>query len=146
MPILCYEISGDAAPNERSTTGAVDGHQEARAQMYCELAANRLAMFLGIPVLVGVPARRSIDSTVLRFAALRIVEAGLDIYRLSCRRKRCFYNALIQFVAGYGADGLLSIRAASASQVAARTGIPLIFVSASSELGSSMLSMIAMLT
>lgn len=89
MPILCYEISGDSSPNERSTTGAEDGHiaavlkgdhQEASAQLYSELAANRLAMFLGIPVLVGVPARRSIDATAMRFAALRAAEAGLDIY------------------------------------------------------------------
>lgn len=89
MPILCYEIAGSSQPNERSTTGAENGHiaavlkgdhQEASAQLYSELAANRLAMFLGIPVLVGVPARRSIETTAIRFAALRAAEAGLDIY------------------------------------------------------------------
>ena len=89
MSILCYEITGSSEPNPRSTTGAEDGHiaavlkgdhQEATAQLYSELAANRLAMFLGIPVLVGVPARRSLDNTALRFAALRAAEAGLDIY------------------------------------------------------------------
>ena len=88
MAILCYEIAGSTQPNQRSTTGAEDGHiaavlkgdhQEASAQLYSEMAANRLAMFLGIPVLVGVPARRSEDGG-LRFAALRAAEAGLDIY------------------------------------------------------------------
>ena len=80
MPILCYEITGESSPNDRSTTGAEDGHiaavlkgdhQEASAQLYSELAANRLAMFLGIPVLVGVPARRSVEATAMRFAADR---------------------------------------------------------------------------
>lgn len=90
MPILCYEITGESSPNDRSTTGAEDGHigavlkgdhQEASAQLYSELAANRLAMFLGIPVVVGVPARRSSDGgAALRFAALRAAEGGLDIY------------------------------------------------------------------
>lgn len=89
MAILCYEISGTSQPNARSTTGAEDGHiaavlkgdhQEASAQLYSELAANRLAMFLGIPVLVGVPARPSATGAGLRFAALRAAEAGLDIY------------------------------------------------------------------
>ena len=65
MPILCYEITGSASPNQRSTTGALDGqlaavlkvdHEVAKAQVYAELVANRLAMFLGIPVVVGVPA------------------------------------------------------------------------------------------
>lgn len=89
MAILCYEITGSSQPNERSTTGAEDGHiaavlkgdhQEASAQLYSELAANRLAMFLGIPVVVGVPARRSAEGLGLRFAALRAAEAGMDIY------------------------------------------------------------------
>ncbi len=89
MPILSYEISGLSQPNEWSTTGAEDGHiaavlkgdhHVASAQLYSELVANRLAMFLGIPVLVGVPARRASDDSSLRFAALRAAEAGLDIY------------------------------------------------------------------
>lgn len=96
MPILCYEITGDSQPNERSTTGAENGHiaavlkrdhQDASAQLYSELAANRLAMFLGIPVLVGVPARRSTESNPLQFAALRAAEAGLDIYDFTAEDK-----------------------------------------------------------
>ncbi len=88
MPILCYEITGDAIPNPRSTTGAEDGHVgavlkgdhvAASAQVYSELVANRLAMFLGIPVVVGVPARRRGDRAV-RFAALRAADADLDVY------------------------------------------------------------------
>lgn len=89
MAILCYEITGSSQPNARSTTGAEDGHigavlkgdhQEASAQLYSELAANRLAMFLGIPVVVGVPARRGSEDVAMRFAALRAAEAGMDIY------------------------------------------------------------------
>lgn len=89
MPILCYEITGSSSPNERSTTGAENGHvgavlkgdhQAASGQLYSEMAANRLAMFLGIPVIVGVPARRGQAEGSLRFAALRAAEAGLDLY------------------------------------------------------------------
>lgn len=89
MPILCYEITGTASPNRRSTTGALDGqlsavlkvdHEAAKAQVYAELVANRLAMFLGIPVVVGVPARGALPDARLRFAALRAAEAGLDVY------------------------------------------------------------------
>jgi hypothetical protein len=89
VAILCYEITGSSKPNARSTTGAEDGHiaavikgdhQEASAQLYSELAANRLAMFLGIPVVVGVPARRGATEIGMRFAALRAVETGMDIY------------------------------------------------------------------
>lgn len=89
MAILCYEITGSSQPNARSTTGAEDGHvgavlkgdhQQACAQLYSELAANRLAMFLGIPVVVGVPAKRCSEPAGLRFAALRAAETGMDIY------------------------------------------------------------------
>lgn len=98
MAILCYEITGSSQPNERSTTGAEDGHiaavlkgdhQEASAQLYSELAANRLAMFLGIPVVVGVPARRTSQGGGLRFAALRAAEAGLDIYDFTDEDRDC---------------------------------------------------------
>jgi hypothetical protein len=89
VAILCYEITGSSQPNARSTTGAEDGHigavlkgdhQEASAQLYSELAANRLAMFLSIPVVIGVPARRGSADVGMRFAALRAAEAGMDIY------------------------------------------------------------------
>jgi hypothetical protein len=89
VPILCYEITGAATPNARSTTGAEDGqlsavlkcdHEAAQSQVYAELVANRLALFLGIPVLVGVPARASASDARLRFAALRAAEVGLDVY------------------------------------------------------------------
>ncbi len=100
MAILSYEITGVSHPNERSTTGAENGHiaavlkgdhQVSSAQLYSELAANRLAMFLGIPVLVGVPARRPSDGANLRFAALRVAEAGLDIYDFT-EEDRCEYD------------------------------------------------------
>lgn len=89
VAILCYTITGRSKPNRHSTTGAEDGHvgavlkgdhEEARAQLYSELAANRLAMTLGIPVIVGVPARRSGSDSALRFAALRVAETGLNLY------------------------------------------------------------------
>jgi hypothetical protein len=50
------------------------------AQVYSELAANRLAQFLGLPVAVGVAvqSRRTADS--LRFASLKAAESGLDYY------------------------------------------------------------------
>ena len=89
MPILCYEITGRATPNAKSTTGAMDGqlsavlkqdHEAARAQVYSELVANRLAMFLGIPVIVGVPARAMGRNENLHFVALRAAEAGLNVY------------------------------------------------------------------
>lgn len=89
MPILCYEITGLSTPNARSTTGAEDGqlaavlkcdHEAAQSQVYAELVANRLALFLGIPVLVGVPARTPEADARLQFAALRATEIGLDVY------------------------------------------------------------------
>jgi len=89
MPILCYEITGTATPNKRSTTGAMDGqlsavlkcdHEEANAQVYSELVANRLALFLGIPVIMGVPALSPHTGNQLHFAALRAAEAGLNVY------------------------------------------------------------------
>ena len=43
-------------------------HEAAQSQVYAELVANRLAIFLGIPVLVGVPARASASDARLRFA------------------------------------------------------------------------------
>lgn len=89
MPILCYEITGEAKPNPRSTTGALDGqlsavlkqdHEAAKTQVYSELVANRLAMFLGLPVIMGVPAKASSTDSTLHFAALRAAEAGLNVY------------------------------------------------------------------
>ncbi|TAN07731.1 MAG: hypothetical protein EPN38_05960 [Rhodanobacteraceae bacterium] len=89
MPVLCYQITGATTPNARSTTGALDGqlsailkcdHAEANAQVYSELAANRLAAFLGIPVVIGVPAVDAQGESPVRFAALRAAEAGLNFY------------------------------------------------------------------
>lgn len=89
MPILCYQIAGPLQPNPRSTTGAADGHvaaviksdhAEAAAQVYSELAANRLASFLGIPVVAGVAARHQADPDLIRFAALRAADSHLDVY------------------------------------------------------------------
>ena len=89
MPILTYELGTRTTPNDRSTTGARDGYVAAiikqdsdlrPAQVYSELAANRLAQFLGLPVAVGVAvqSRRTTDS--LRFASLKAAESGLDYY------------------------------------------------------------------
>ena len=64
MPILSYKILEKTKPNEISTTGAEEGvlsiliktdNEHYKAQVYSELVANRLAMFLGIPVAIGVP-------------------------------------------------------------------------------------------
>lgn len=55
-------------------------HEAARAQAYSELVANRLAMFLGIPVIVGVPAWAKGKNERLHFAALRAAEEGLSFY------------------------------------------------------------------
>jgi hypothetical protein len=48
-------------------------HEVAQSQVYSELVANRLAMFLGIPVLVGVPARATASdaSPAIRRASRR---------------------------------------------------------------------------
>lgn len=92
MPILCYQISAILEANERSTTGAANGHvaavikhdhEEAKAQIYSELAANRLASFLGIPVVTGVAAHDPGRPDVLWFAALRAADSHLDIYDFS---------------------------------------------------------------
>ncbi|MGE4337237.1 MAG: hypothetical protein AB7E55_14835 [Pigmentiphaga sp.] len=89
MPILTYELGARTTPNERSTTGARDGYVAAiikqdsdfrPAQVYSELAANRLAQFLGLPVAVGVAVQSCRATDSLRFASLKAVESGLDYY------------------------------------------------------------------
>jgi len=89
MPILSYELGHRSTPNPRSTTGARDGHVAAvikhdtdlrPAQVYSELAANRLAQFLGLPVAIGVAVRAKRDPDSLRFASLKAAEVGLDFY------------------------------------------------------------------
>lgn len=89
MPILSYEMGSKSRPNPRSTTGARDGHVAAvikhdtdfrPAQVYSELAANRLAQFLGLPVAIGVAVRASQKKEALHFASLRAAEAGRDFY------------------------------------------------------------------
>ncbi|MES2682116.1 MAG: hypothetical protein V4650_01225 [Pseudomonadota bacterium] len=89
MSVLCYEITGECLPHPRSTTGAELGqiaailkgdHQEANRQIYSELAANRLAAFLGIPVVTGVVARSAEPGSPMRFAGLKAAESGLDMY------------------------------------------------------------------
>lgn len=88
MPILCYEAAEATSPNKLSTTGAEDGHvvalikgdhEEATAQIYSELAANKLAQFLGIPVAAGVPVRSPSDDRI-RFASLKAAEHCMDLY------------------------------------------------------------------
>ncbi len=89
MPILSYELGHRSTANPKSTTGARDGHVVAiikhdtdlrPAQVYSELAANRLAQFLGLPVAIGVAVRAKRDSVSLRFASLKAAEVGLDCY------------------------------------------------------------------
>lgn len=62
-------------------------HEVAQARGYAQLLANCLALFLGIPVLVGVPTRAAASDARLRFAALRAVEVGLDVYDCSIRTR-----------------------------------------------------------
>lgn len=89
MPILSYELGTRSTPNERSTTGARDGYVAAiikqdcglrPAQVYSELAANRLAQFLGLPVAIGVAVQPRRTDAGLRFASLKATEAGIDYY------------------------------------------------------------------
>lgn len=79
MALLSYRLDQAVSPNARSTTDALDGllkvivkndGQEAPAQVYSELVANRLSLFLGIPVALGVAARFKGDAQVGRFASL----------------------------------------------------------------------------
>ena len=89
MPILSYELGHRSKANSKSTTGARDGHVAAiikhdtdlrPAQVYSELAVNRLAQFLGLPVAIGVAVRAKRDPESLRFASLKAAEAGLGCY------------------------------------------------------------------
>lgn len=89
MPILSYRIASISGPNEFSTTGALDGHlsaivksdhEEAIAQVYSEIAANRLAIFLGIPVATGVPAYLEDGDHSIKYASLRASERNHDFY------------------------------------------------------------------
>lgn len=89
MPILTYELGTRTTPNSRSTTGARNGHVAAiikhdsemrPAQVYSELAANRLAQFLGLPVAIGVAVRAKRSNDSLHFASLKAAESGLDYY------------------------------------------------------------------
>lgn len=98
MPILCYHIARNIKPNDLSTTGAEEGHlsvliksdrPECNGQVYSELVANSLAMFLGLPVALGVPARHAVESNDLRFASLMAFEDGHEIYDFTCSDDRC---------------------------------------------------------
>lgn len=98
MAILCYKIVAQHEDNARSTTGAKEGHlsaviksdhPDAGAQVYSELVANRLAMFLGIPVALGVPAKDAHVHDELRFASLRAWEDQHDLYDFTCNDDRC---------------------------------------------------------
>ena len=89
MAILCYQASETTVPNVLSTTGAEDGHvaaliksdhAEATAQVYSELAANKLALFLGLPVAAGVPVRTASADSSIRFASLKAAEYSLNLY------------------------------------------------------------------
>lgn len=89
MPILSYKILEKTKPNEISTTGAEEGvlsiliktdNEHYKAQVYSELVANRLAMFLGIPVAIGVPAKHSETKDRLSFASLMAFEEDSEIY------------------------------------------------------------------
>lgn len=89
MTVLCYQIAAQLQPNKKSTTGAQDGHlsvviksdhPNCKAQVYSELVANRLAMFLGIPVALGVPAKSHHDHAVVHFASLKAHEDDRDFY------------------------------------------------------------------
>lgn len=98
MPILCYHILQNVKPNAISTTGAEEGHlsvliksdsPECSAQVYSELVANRLAMFLGLPVALGVPAKQFSAKDSLRFASLMAFEQDHEIYDFTGSDERC---------------------------------------------------------
>lgn len=98
MPVLSYHIAQNVKPNPVSTTGAEEGHlsiliksdsPECNGQVYSELVANRLAMFLGLPVALGVPAKQFAKEDSLRFASLMAFEDGHEIYDFTCMDYRC---------------------------------------------------------
>lgn len=89
MSVLCYTVAAKLHPNDKSSTGAQEGHlaavlkldhPNAKAQVYSELVANRLAMFLGLPVAIGVPAKEISGNVDLSFASLRAHETDRDFY------------------------------------------------------------------
>lgn len=89
MPLLRYQIVGEGEQHPDSTTGARDGHlavllkhdhEQANAQVYSEIAANRLAQFLGIPIVLGVMAAGENDPHTISFASLRAAESALQLY------------------------------------------------------------------
>lgn len=98
MPVLCYHIAQNVKPNPVSTTGAEEGHlsvliksdrPECNGQVYSELVANRLAMFLGLPVALGVPAKQFATKDSLRFASLMAFEDDHEIYDFTSTDERC---------------------------------------------------------
>lgn len=97
MSVLCYSVAAQLHPNEQSTTGATEGyiaallkndHPAAKAQVYSELVANRLAMFLGLPVALGVPAKPESQATGVTFASLRAHERERDFYDFTLSDER----------------------------------------------------------
>lgn len=103
MPILSYKIASISGPNELSTTGALEGHlsaivksdhEEAIAQVYSEIAANRLAIFLGLPVATGVPAHLEDGDHSIRYASLRASERNHEFYDFTAEdtRKNTYHN------------------------------------------------------
>jgi hypothetical protein len=88
--MLCYKIDKlSGQKNELATTDAQEGSLSAlvkndceasKAQIYSELVANRLAMFLGIPVAIGVLAKHCGKQNKSLFASLITHEDDLDLY------------------------------------------------------------------
>ena len=89
MPLMHYKIIEILEKNIDSTTDSHYGnlsilikndHIEAEAQVYSELVANKLAILLGIPVAVGVPAKFSKTNNPTNFVSLIAFEEGKEIY------------------------------------------------------------------
>lgn len=89
MPLMHYKIIEILEKNIDSTTDSHYGnlsilikndHIEAEAQVYSELVANKLAILLGIPVAVGVPAKFSKTNNLTNFVSLIAFEEGKEIY------------------------------------------------------------------
>lgn len=90
MSTLSYLlVGGEEEIDKRSSTGATKGklqvaikcdNDDNPAQVYSELAANRLAQFLGLSVALGVVARSEENPVDHRFASLWVADHDLDLF------------------------------------------------------------------
>lgn len=88
--ILSYLLTGEESDlAQRTSTNARRGQlqvaikrdsDEAEAQVYSELVANRLAQFLGLPVALGVAAKNEKNPELSTFASLWVADQDTGIF------------------------------------------------------------------